>query len=128
MPNDSRGQISAEFVLMIGLIVVLVIAVAQYIGPNLEENEVMSAAKIACINASNDIAYTTGNVIRFNNMTLNNGTITVSVYSKIALNATNINYMQNKILNNIAQTLGTNIANNTVKGRYSYSVNVINVT
>lgn len=126
--SDSKGQISVEWVLLVGLMVVIVLAVAQFIGPNLEQDEVMSAARIACIDASNDIAYVTGNVIKFNNMTFNNGTITVTVYSKKALSLNNATYIQNEMLNNIAEALNTNIVDNTVQGRYTYKITVNNIT
>ena len=129
MLNESRGQLSVELVLLIGIVIVITLAILQFIGPSLEQDKVMSAAKIGCIDASNDIAYNgTGNVIRFNNMTFNNGTINLNVYSKKALNSTNISYMNNKILSNIAQALNTNINDDTVQGRYTYKVVINNTT
>gem|GEM_PF-1569665 len=129
MLNESRGQISVEIVLLVGLALIVTLAIAQYIGPSLEQDKVMSAARIGCIDASNDIAYNgTGNVIRFNNMSFSNGIIIVNIYSQKSLNSTNKNYIQSKMLNNIAQALDTTVVSNTVKGRYTYRINITNVT
>lgn len=123
---ESRGQISIEMVLLIGLTLIIVIAAAQFIGPSIEQDKVMSAAKIGFIDASNDISYSNSNVIRFNNMTFNNGVITINAFSKSSI-ANNITYIQNKTLSKIAQVLNTDVNNNTVQGRYTYKV-VISTT
>lgn len=126
---DNRGQVSVEIVLLVGLSLIIVLALSSHLGEDVEINKVMAAAKTGSIDASNDLAYNgTGNVIRFKNMTFNNGTINMTVYSKKALNSTSIAYMGNKILNNIAQALNTNITNGTVRGRYIYRINIRNVT
>lgn len=129
MSNDSRGQISVEFVLLIGLVFVLVLAFVPYIGKNMEQDNVMSAAKLGFLDASNDIAYNgTGNTIKFGNMVFNeNGTITLTFYSLTQLSSGNKVYIQNKMLNSIAKTLNTNVNGSKVKGAYyNYNVALIN--
>lgn len=124
-----KGQISAEFVLLTGLMLVIIILIASYAGYNLELDQVMGAAKIGTIEAINDLAYNgTGNVIRFKNATFNNGKITITVYSKKNLSENEKNYIQQKALNSIATTLGKQVTNNIVKGRYDYTIEVVNVT
>ncbi|MGF7117493.1 hypothetical protein [Methanobacterium oryzae] len=128
MVNDSKGQISLELVLLIGLVFVIVMAIAPYIGENIELNQVMSAARMGFINASNDIAYNgTGNAIQFKNMTFNNGTIKLTFYSKKELTQDNIDYIQSRTLNEISKMLNTNVTNGSVKGRYTYTLILNNV-
>lgn len=130
MLDDSKGQISIELVLVLAFILIIVLAIVQYIGPETEQDTALSAAKMGVINASNDLAYTgTGNVIRFNNMTFDNGSITVTVYSKFPLNS-NTHYIENKAITSINSTL-SNVINSTNTSvqtkRYNYTVTVVNV-
>lgn len=127
MIKSIEGQISAEFILLMGFILIVVVLVASYVGENSEMNNVMAAAKIATVTASNDLAYNnTGNVIRFNNMTFDDGKITVTVYSHKALTPENKNYIKKKILYSISNILGVNVVDDSVQGKYSYTVIVEN--
>jgi len=123
---DNKGQVSVEIVLLVGLSLIIVMTLVPYPGEDTELNTVMAAAKMGSIDASNDLAYTgTGNVIRFNNMSLTNGTITVRIYSKKQLSSNDRSYIQNKALQYIGNALNKPLINNTVQGRYNYRVQVV---
>lgn len=42
---ETRGQLTAEFILIVGFIIVIVLAVVSYIGPQNEQNTVLAAAR-----------------------------------------------------------------------------------
>jgi len=127
--KDYKGQVSAEFVLLAGFILVVAIIIASQAGSSLELDQVMSAAKTGTIEASNDLAYNgTGNVIRFQNITFKDGKITITVYSKRNLTDNEKTYIKQKVLESIGETLGKQVTGDTVKGRYNYTVEVVNVT
>ncbi len=125
--KDYRGQISAEFVLLAGVILIIALVIASHVGNNLELDQVMSAAKTGAIEATNDLAYNgTGNVIRFQNITFQDGKITITVYSKRNLTGNERDYIRIKVLEAIGESLGKPVTGNSVKGRYNYTVEVVN--
>ncbi|BAW31250.1 MAG TPA: hypothetical protein PLO64_01725 [Methanothermobacter sp.] len=127
--REYKGQISAEFVILAGFILVVAIIIASQSGSSLELDQVMSAAKTGTIEASNDLAYNgTGNLIRFQNITFKDGKITITVYSKKRLTDDEKNYIKRKVLESIGEALGKQVTGDTVKGRYNYTVEVVNVT
>ena len=127
--REYKGQISAEFVLLTGFILVVAIIIASQAGSSLELDQVMSAAKTGAIEATNDLAYNgTGNLIRFQNITFKDGKITITVYSKKRLTDDEKNYIKRKVLESIGEALGKQVTGDTVKGRYNYTVEVVNVT
>ncbi|MBC7117445.1 class III signal peptide-containing protein [Methanothermobacter tenebrarum] len=127
--REYKGQISAEFVLLTGFILVVAIIIASQAGSSLELDQVMSAAKTGTIEATNDLAYNgTGNLIRFQNITFKDGKITITVYSKKRLTYNEMNYIKGKVLESIGETIGKQVTGDLVKGRYNYTVEVVNVT
>lgn len=128
MLEDSKGQISVEFVMLIGLMLVLILPVISIFGQNNEVTTAMSAAREGVTNASNDLAYTEeGNVIRYNSMTFNNGNIRINVYSEFPLSSDNVTYIQTKALNNINNSLSVISSSDTMvqTKRYTYTVTII---
>jgi len=107
MLKESRGQISAEWVLLVGLFLVLVMGVAVYYGQSNEVTVALAAAKGGFIDAANNIAYNgSGNTIRINSMSFNNGVITVKYYSTTPLNSSSILTIQKTMLSDIASAVG----------------------
>ncbi len=51
-----------------------------------------------------------------------------SQYSKRSLTANEIAYIKQKVLEAIGESLGKPVTDHTVKGRYTYTVEVVNVT
>ena len=128
MLKDHNGQISAELILLIGLVLIIVMVFASPLGESLETNQVMAAAKTGILNATNDLAYkNTGNIFRFNNINFNSstGTITAKVYS-MKPNSTDKDYIQSQTINTIAETLNKPVSGNKVLGNYyNYTVNIV---
>jgi len=128
--KDHNGQISAELILLIGLVLIIVMAFASPLGESLETNQVMAAAKTGILNATNDLAYkNTGNIFRFNNInfTTNNRTmnITAKVYS-MKPTSTDEAYIKSQTINTIAETLNKPVSGNYVLGNYyNYTVNIV---
>jgi len=54
---DRRGQVSAEFILIISFIVIIILVFASFIGPHIEENNVISAAREGASAAAAEITY-----------------------------------------------------------------------
>lgn len=98
---EERGQLSAEFVLVAAAIIAISLVIGIYAYSSSENNNVLAAAKSGFINASNNISYVSGNVIRFNDMSLNNTVITIRYYSKKPLTSSDINDAQTIISNYI---------------------------
>lgn len=48
---DVKGQLSAEFILIMGFMLVIILLFAAVIGPQIEQNSVMSAARDGASNA-----------------------------------------------------------------------------
>lgn len=135
MINDSRGQLSAEFVLIIGLMLIIVIVAANFIGPNVEENQVMSAARSGFINASNEMAYNnTGNVLRLDNLTVSSGTISARYFSKKTLSSGEEYAIRAIMIDNIANVLNKPVTGRSginpgrvETSRYNYTVTLVAV-
>jgi len=125
---DKKGQLSAEFVLLLGFMLIIVLLIASLVGTQNQLDQVMSTAKIAATSAGDDIAYNnTGNIIRFNSIKFSNGVINITMYSQNALNTTQLAYIKNCVLNNVSQALGIPVTNGTIRGQYNYTVIVGNV-
>jgi uncharacterized protein (UPF0333 family) len=59
---DVRGQISIEFLLILGFIMVIVLMVASLAGPQIEENSITSAAREGASNALYELSSTNANM------------------------------------------------------------------
>jgi len=55
---DSRGQISAEFLLIVSFILIIVLAFSSIAGPQSQENSIAAAAREGATGAISEIAYT----------------------------------------------------------------------
>jgi uncharacterized protein (UPF0333 family) len=134
MLTDSKGQISAEYVLLIGLFLVIILVVAASFGQSNEVNLALSTAREGVINASNDIAYSgSGNVVRFNTMSFNKdtGVITVNIASEYPLSGTDITNIETTAIKNMKAGLSevVNSSDTSVQTkRYTYTIKIINIT
>lgn len=125
MLKDNGGQLSLEYILIsVGLMFVVILGLSVYFGQNNELNSVMTSAKNGFIDASNNISYNgNGNIIRLNSMNFTNGTINVKYYSEKPLSPTNTTNIKNQMLNNIANSLNTNVqGSSVVSSRYRYTI------
>ncbi|WP_455241031.1 hypothetical protein [Methanothermobacter tenebrarum] len=57
MVVDRQGQISAEFILIISFVIIIILVFASFIGPQIEENNVISAAREGASAAVTEITY-----------------------------------------------------------------------
>ncbi|HMK54495.1 MAG TPA: class III signal peptide-containing protein [Methanobacteriaceae archaeon] len=81
---DTRGQISAEYILMVGFIVVVVLIVAGYAGEQNEQNIVASAVRDGASNATTEMSLLNRSMqpVRVNGVSTNgssNITITINL-------------------------------------------------
>ena len=56
---DSKGQLSAEYILMLGFVLLIVLAVAFYAGNENEQNSISSATMSGATNATTALSVTT---------------------------------------------------------------------
>jgi len=56
---DSKGQLSAEYILMLGFVLLIVLAVAFYAGNENEQNSISSATRSGATNATTALTVTT---------------------------------------------------------------------
>ena len=56
---DSKGQLSAEYILMLGFVLLIVLAVAFYAGNENEQNSISSATRSGATNATTALSVTT---------------------------------------------------------------------
>lgn len=130
MFNDHNGQISLEYILLLGLVLIIVLALVGPFGQSIETDQAMTAAKNGINNATNDLAYNnSGNIFKLDNLTFNNNTgqITANIYSMKSQTANDAdqNYIQSQTINTIAQTLNKPISGNKVLGnKYNYTLTI----
>lgn len=126
--NDNRGQLSLEYILLLGLVLVLVLAIVAPLGKGVETDQAMAATKNGIINATNQLAYSnTGNIFRVNKINFNNstGAISATVYSMKSPTGTEKTFVQTHTLSTISQTLNKPISGNSVLGsNYNYTLTI----
>lgn len=54
---DRQGQVSAEFVLIVSFILIIILVFASFIGPQMEENNIISSAREGASTAATEIVY-----------------------------------------------------------------------
>lgn len=52
---EEKGQLSAEYILFLGFVLVIVLAIAWYVGDQNEQNSIATAARLGAENASTKI-------------------------------------------------------------------------
>jgi uncharacterized protein (UPF0333 family) len=103
MNMDDKGQISVELVLIVGIIVVIILVFAGFLGDQLEQNNIASATRLGAVNATTELGLLNHNIqpVRVNgvNMTgTDNITIQISFSSPVTS-------FQNQILDSINKSL-----------------------
>ncbi len=126
---DIRGQISIEFLLILGFILIIVLMVASLAGPLIEENSITSAARQGASNALYEITSTNVNVpptrvTKLNVTGADNVTIKVMFSTNLPANYTP--FILNKTMQSILNQSGFTMVNNTtVKGNSKYYTIII---
>ena len=80
MSMDTRGQISVELVLIVGIIVVIVLVFAGFLGDQIEQNNVASATRLGAVNATTELGLLNRNLqpVRVNGVNMT-GTENISI-------------------------------------------------
>jgi len=125
---DIKAQISAEYILLVGFILVIVLIFASYVGEQNELNTVMTAAKQGASDALAELSFSDRSLqpVRVMDMTLTgNQNKTIQIRLSRTISAANKNFVLNRSLVSIQQ-LGYTRENNTiVTGRYRFSVSIL---
>lgn len=125
---DRRGQVSAELILLLGIIFVVVIVVAGYAGEQNELNAVSAAAKDGAMKSVSDITLLNRNIgpVRVESVNLTEGkNKTIQIKLSGSLSSSYDTQIINQTLNSIAAQ-GFDRENDTiVTGRYRYNVTII---
>jgi hypothetical protein len=116
---DIKGQLSAEYILILGFMFVIILVFAAVIGPNIEQNSVMSAARDGASNALSNISTSNSSVppIRVTSINVTGGTsktvkIKFSNMIPVDYNAT----VLDAIISNVVNQGYTKINASSVKG------------
>ena len=121
---DRRGQISIEFVLIIALMVVIVLAIAPYIGSASESNDIATAAREGATNAVTNLSIlnnTMTPVIVENIQNVGSGqNLTIQIDISGAISSNQNSTIVNSTLNSIAALGYTRVTsiNNTPYSDY----------
>jgi uncharacterized protein (UPF0333 family) len=103
MKMDVRGQISVELVLIVGIIAVIVLVVASFLGDQLEQNNIASATRLGAVNATTQLGLLNRTIqpVRVNGISMtgsDNITVQISFSSPVTS-------FQSQIFNSINQSL-----------------------
>lgn len=126
---DQKGQISIEFVLVIGLIVVIVLAIAPYIGEQNENNVIAVAAREGASNTITNITLLNRNmapiVVKDLKMTGSGQNITIQIRLSSSVSSDQNQLIVNGTLASIAAQ-GYTLTNGTiVTNRHRYNVTLV---
>lgn len=112
---DSRGQLSAEYILIVGFLLLVILLIAVYVSDQTEQNTIATAARLGAVNTSAEIGIMNRSItpIRVTKVNMTGGTnITISIF----LSNTALSLNQNQsILAGVQQSIeeqGFTVQNN----------------
>jgi len=108
MKMDVRGQISVELVLIVGIIVVIVLVFASFLGDQNEQNNIASATRMGAVNATTQLGLLnrTSQPVRVNGISMTENTSTNTINLNIALsNVVSDSNSRIQILNSTNQSI-----------------------
>ncbi|MDO9045700.1 MAG: pilus assembly protein [Methanobacteriaceae archaeon] len=114
---DMRGQVSIEFLLILGFIIVIVLVVASLAGPQIEKNSISSAVREGASNAlyelsSTNTSFTPNRVTRINMS--GSGNITyIKVQFSNPLPSNYQSFVLNQTMQSVLNQSGFTMINNT---------------
>ncbi|MDP3622473.1 MAG: hypothetical protein Q8R66_00930 [Methanobacteriaceae archaeon] len=114
---DVRGQISIEFLLILGFIIVIVLVVASIAGPQIEQNSISSAVREGSSNAlyelsSTNTSFTPNRVTRINMSGSGNITYIKVLFSN-PLPSNYQSFVLNQTMQSVLNQSGFTMINNT---------------
>ncbi|WP_350226318.1 class III signal peptide-containing protein [Methanobacterium ferruginis] len=80
---DTRGQLSVEYILMVGFVLAIVLVIAVYVSDQTEQNTIATAARLGATNTSAEIGILNQNItpIRVEKIDMTSGdNIDVTIY------------------------------------------------
>jgi uncharacterized protein (UPF0333 family) len=129
---DVRGQLSVEYILFLGFVLMLILIVAALASDQAEQNAVATATRLGAVNATTDIVISSSNIpIRVTEVATN-GSNPINITIQLSRSVTNTQKVQ--ILGNVNSSLvsqgynpnynglGTNIILNTTRHNYIITV------
>jgi uncharacterized protein (UPF0333 family) len=124
---DQKAQISAEFILLIGLILVIVLIFSNIIGEQTELNSLMAAARTGATQATSDMVYLNQSIqpVRVTEMAIiGDQGKTIQIHLSRSLNSYYNGYVLSKTLESI-ESQGFQInGNNIVTNRHTYNITI----
>lgn len=135
---DQKGQISIEFVLVVGIILVLVLVFAPYIGAQSELNAVSAAARSGAMNATSEIVFldSSAEPVRVNDIKLigSGQNLTIQMHLSRSISGNQPETIMNGTLRSIVAqgytrddsgTTDTSLDDIIVTGRHNYKVTLV---
>nr|WP_321421482.1 class III signal peptide-containing protein [uncultured Methanobacterium sp.] len=129
---DVKGQLSVEYILFLGFILMIILIVATLVGDQSEKNAVVDTIRLGATNATTNIVISSNNIpIRVTEVAIS-GSNPINITIQLSRSVTNPQKVQ--ILGNVNSSLvsqgyspnyngvDTNIFLNTTKHNYSISV------
>ena len=124
---DRRGQISIEFVLILALMAIIVVAIGGYVGDASEQSMISSAVRTAADNAATNLVITNRSMNPVNVENINSTSNGTSITLQINVSGSNQTFdaIKSSVLNSIAAQ-GYNVTNSSViTGRHVYTIQVV---
>ncbi|WP_370005426.1 hypothetical protein [Methanothermobacter sp. KEPCO 2] len=126
---DFRGQISAEFLLIVSFIVIIVLVFSSIAGPQSQENSIAAAAREGASSAVAEIAYTNVSMkpIKVTKTTITGGrNRTITVYFDTPLPSNYRTFVINRTVESLLGLSGVKLVNSTTVrlGDKTYTVQI----
>lgn len=115
---DVKGQLSVEYILFVGFVLMLILIVATLVSDQSEQNAVAAATRLGAVNATTDIVISSNNMpIRVTEIATS-GSDPINISIQLSRSVTNAQKVQ--ILGNVNSSL--------VSQGYSPNYNSVNTT
>lgn len=125
---DQKAQVSAEFVIIVGFILVLVLIFASYVGEQSELNSVAASARSGAMDAASEIVFLNKSIepVRVTTVSIvgdSNKTIQIRLSASLPANCKE--FILNRTLESIAAQGYARQNNTIVTERYVYNVTIL---
>ena len=124
---DRRGQISIEFVLILALMAIIVVAIGGYVGDASEQSMISSAVRTAADNAATNLVITNRSTNPANVENINSIGNGANITLQINISGSNQTFdaIKSSVLNSVAAQ-GYNVTGSSIiTGRHVYTIQVV---